>query len=356
MPVPMLMTARPKRGMMAPRLVHTKTIKTLKKFGIQIKGERPMKRFLCSGLVALLACGAGSVQAQTFPSRPITMYSPWTAGGPTDLAMRALAEAVSKPLNARVLVENKPGAGGALGATAVASSKPDGYTLSQLPLGVFRLPYMTNTTFDPSRDITWILNVAGYEFATNVLGKSPWKTWEELLAYAKANPGKLTYGHPGVGTSPHLTTVDIAQRLGIDWVHVPYPGSADSLRALRAGQIDIHVGSPPWAMVKNGDVRPLVTWGPTRSPKSPDVPTLKEKMGIVSNSPWGIGGAAGMDPKIVKILHDGFRKAMEDPALDKALDAVNMELYYMGGEEYQKWARAQFLEEKKTVDRLGQKQ
>jgi len=204
--------------MMTPHVVQTVPIKALKKFGNQTKGERLMKLHICGGLLAALACGA--VQAQTFPSRPIVMYSPWSAGGPTDLAMRALAEAVSKPLNGRVIVENKPGAGGALGATAAAASKPDGYTLTQLPLGVFRLPYMTNTTFDPIRDITWILNVAGYEFATNVQGKAQWKSWDELLAFAKANPGKLTYGHPGVGTSPHLTMVDIAQRLGISWVHV----------------------------------------------------------------------------------------------------------------------------------------
>src|SRR3954470_12142861 len=123
-----------------------------------------MNKKLTGVAAALLTCAAGSLHAQAFPSKPVTLYSPWTAGGPTDLAMRALAEATSKPLGVNVLVENKPGASGALGATAAAAAKPDGYTLSQAPLGVFRLPYMTKTTFDPIKDLSWIINIAGYEF------------------------------------------------------------------------------------------------------------------------------------------------------------------------------------------------
>jgi tripartite-type tricarboxylate transporter receptor subunit TctC len=315
-----------------------------------------MKPMLPGLMLCLLACTAGIAQAQNYPKlKPITLYVPWTAGGPTDLAVRGLAEAMSKTMGQRVLTENKPGASGAMGATLVAKMKPDGYTLTQLPLGVFRLPYMAKTDFDPLKHITWIINVAGYEFATNVRGDAPWKSWDELIAYAKANPGKISYGHPGVGTSPHLTMLDLANRLGINWVDIPFKGSADSLTALRGGELQVHVGSPPWQFVKNGEVRPLITWGPVRSPKAPDVPTLKERYGIVANSPWGLGGAAGMDPSVVKHIHDATRKAMDDPALHKALEATNMELFYMAGAEYQKWAREQFAEEKKTVERLGMK-
>lgn len=313
-----------------------------------------MKLLLRSSLLCLLTCFAGALQAQNYPSaRPVVLYVPWTAGGPTDLALRALADATTKTLGQRIIAENKPGSSGAMGATLVAKAKPDGYTLTQLPLGVFRLPYMTKTDFHPINHITWILNVAGYEFATNVRGDAPWKTWDDLVAYVKANPGKISYGHPGVGTSPHLTMQDIANRLGMKWVDIPYKGSADVITAIRGGQIQVQAGSPPWPLVKSGHIRPLITWGPKRSPKSPDVPTLQEKLGIISNSPWGIGGPAGMDPKVAKILHDAFHKAMDDPALAKALDAVNMELYYMAPAEYLKWARNQFLEEKKVVESLG---
>jgi tripartite-type tricarboxylate transporter receptor subunit TctC len=306
-------------------------------------------------LLSLATCAASGLHAQNFPARPVTLYSPWTAGGPTDISLRALAEATTKTLGQTVVVENKPGASGALGATAVAASRPDGYTLSQAPLGVFRLPYMTKTTFDPMKDLSWIINVAGYEFATNVRADAPWKNWDEFIAYAKANPGKVTYGHPGVGTSPHLTMADLAHRLGIQWTDIPYKGSADTVTALRGGHISATAGSPPWAFVPK-EVRPLITWGPKRSPRSPDTPTLQERYGIVANSPWGIVAAAGTDARIVKVLHDAFRKAMDDPNLHKALDATNMELFYMAGEEYLKWARAQYAEEKKTVERLGAKQ
>ncbi len=314
-----------------------------------------MKTSKFSPLIApfLLASLAFTAQAQTFPStKPVTLYVPWTAGGTTDLALRSLAEATTKTLGQKVLVENKPGASGAMGATLVAASRPDGYTLTQLPLGVFRLPLMTRTNFDPVKDLTWIINIAGYEFATNVRGDAPWKNWDEFIAYSKANPGKVTYAHPGVGTSPNLTMQILAQRLGIQWVDVPYKGSNDTVTALRAGQVMAIAASPPWSFVKTGEVRPLITWGPKRSPKAPDVPTLKERYDMLANSPWGVGGAAGMDPKVTKVLHDAFRKAMDDPALDKTLDAVNMEFFYMAGDEYMKWVRDTFAEEKKSHERL----
>lgn len=321
-------------------------------------GSKPMQwmpagimgSLLCTGLLAL---PAGSALGQAFPAaRPVTLYVPWTAGGPTDLALRALAESTTRPLGQKILVENKPGVSGAMGATLVATSRPDGYTLTQLPLGVFRLPMMSKTAFDPIKDLTWIINIAGYEFATNVRGDAPWKNWDDFLAYSKANPGKVTYGHPGVGTSPNLVMAALGQRLGIQWVDVPYKGSSDTVTALRAGQIMAVAGSPPWPFVKSGEVRPLITWGPKRSPKAPDVPTLKERYGILANSPWGIGGAPGMDARTTKVLHDAFRKAMDDPALEKALDAVNMELFYMAGEDYMKWIRETNEEERKAYERI----
>jgi tripartite-type tricarboxylate transporter receptor subunit TctC len=281
---------------------------------------------------------------------------PWPAGGTTDIALRALAEAVGRQLNQRFVVENKPGAGGALAAQQMAASaKPDGYTLAQLPLGVFRLPHMINTSFDPLRDLTWILNIAGYQFGVSVRADAPWKTWDELIAYVKANPGKLSFGHPGVGTSLHLTMEDLSQRLGLNWLHVPYKGTADVVVALRGGQVMAQAGSPPWELVEAGQVRTLVMWGNERSARLPAVPTLKEMYGIVANSPWGIGGPKGMDPKIVKILHDTFRRAMDDPQFVKTLDRVGMESYYMAGDDYMKWARRTAEEEKRTVERLGLK-
>ena len=315
-----------------------------------------MKHLLRAISIASLACAASLAQAQTYPaSKPVVMISPWVAGGPTDIAMRALAEATSKPLGQRVIIETKPGVSGTLGATSMTNTRPDGYTLTQLPLGVFRLPFMIKTSFDPMKDLTWISNIAGYEFATIVRGDAPWKNWDELVAYAKANPGKLFYGSTGPGTTPSITMEEIAAKLGIKWEAVAFKGAAESLAATRAGTVQLYASAPPWAMVKNGDLRPLIMWGPSRSPKAPDIPTLKERYGMVSNAPWGIGGPAGMDPKVVKVVNDAFRKASEDPAFLKTLDAINFELYYMPTEDYIKWAVQTAADERKTAERLGMK-
>jgi tripartite-type tricarboxylate transporter receptor subunit TctC len=310
----------------------------------------------CFFLLVLCAGIAHAQVADTFPERPITLICPWTPGGNTDIALRALADVAARNLGKRIVIDNRPGAGGALGPqNMAASAKPDGYTLSQIPLGVFRLPHMVKTAFDPLADLTWILNVAGYEFGVSVRADAPWKTWDEFIAYAKANPGKVSFSSPGIGTSLHLTMEDLSSRLGIQWLHVPYKGSADAVTALRGGQVMAQAGSPPWELVEAGQARPLVMWGDNRTPRAPNVPTLKELYGIVANSPWGIAGPKGMDARVVKILHDAFRRAMDDPVFIKALDRVGMAPYYMAGEDYLQWARRAAEEEKRAVERLGLK-
>ncbi len=296
------------------------------------------------------------VSVAQYPARSITLLVPWTAGGTSDIALRALAESASQHLKQNIIVVNKPGAGGALAAQQMAgSSKADGYTLSQLPMGVFRLPGMVKTSFDPVKDLTWIINIAGYQFGTNVRTDSPWKTWEELIAFTKANPGKISYSSPGAGTSLHLVMEDLALKLGLNWVHVPYKGTTDAVISLRSSQVQVQAGSPPWDLVEAGQVRPLIMWGNERNARVPNVPTLKEKYGIVANSPWGIGAPKGLDPAVVKILHDAFRQAMQEPSFDRLLDKVGMESFYMSGETYAKWTRQAFEDEKKAVQRLGLK-
>jgi tripartite-type tricarboxylate transporter receptor subunit TctC len=313
------------------------------------------RRLLTAAGAALLPLRSFAQTAEpAYPERNIILYCPWAAGGPTDLAMRSLADAVSKILPRRAIIENRPGAGGALGPQQLAqTAKPDGYTLSQVPLGIFRLPHMTKTTFDPLSDLTWILNVAGYEFGTMVRSDSPWKTWQDFIGYAKAHPGKITYGSPGIGTSLHLTMDDIAAREKLQWTQVPFKGTAESITALRGGHVNAVAGTPAWEFIDNGSVRLLSTWGPARNRRSPDVPILKELYGIVSNSPWGIAGPKGMDPRVVKIVHDSFRKASADPVFVQMLERVGMEVFYMAGDEYLKWRRETAAFEKSAVERLG---
>jgi tripartite-type tricarboxylate transporter receptor subunit TctC len=327
-----------------------------------MKRARPVdlrrRRIVTAASASLLPLsGPLRALAQTdvaYPERNILIYCAFAAGGPTDIAMRSLADAVNKLLPRRVIFENKPGAGGALASQQMTqSAKPDGYTLAQVPLGVFRLPHMTKTAFDPLNDLTWILNVAGYEFGTMVRADSPWKTWQDFVAYARANPGKINYGSPGIGTSLHLTMDDIAGRERVQWTQVPFKGTAESTTALRGGHVNAVAGTPAWELIDAGTVRLLTTWGPNRNRRSPNVPTLKELYGIVSNSPWGIAGPKGMDPRVVKIVHDTFRKASADPAFVQTLDRVGMEVFYMGGDDYLKWRRDAAAFEKAAVERLG---
>jgi len=314
------------------------------------------RRRLLALLAGALAAPRALAQAETgtYPDRPITLYCPWTAGGPTDIALRGLADALTRVLGGkRIIIENKPGAGGALGAQSMAATaKPDGYTLSQTPLGVFRLPHMVKTTFNPVTDLTWIICVSGYQFGITVRADSPWRTWQELVAQAKANPGKVSYASPGVGTSLHLTMEEIGQREGVQWLHVPFKGSADAYGALRGGQVDCQAGSPQWAAVEAGQIRVLNTWSDRRNPRTPDAPTLKEIYGIVANSPWGIAGPRGMDPRITRFLHDHIRRAMDDAAFLATLGRVGQEPYYLSSEDYTAFARTAYEKEGEVVARL----
>jgi tripartite-type tricarboxylate transporter receptor subunit TctC len=199
------------------------------------------RRHLIRFAAATLAAASLGAQAQAFPSKPIRLLIAFPAGGPTDITMRQLADNAGKILGQPVVVENKPGAGGTLPAQQLQTAAADGYTLAQIPLGVFRLPYTTRINWDPVKDINYVINVTGYAFGIIVPSDSPIRNWNDFVAYAKANPGKLSYGSTGTLTSPHLTTELIAQKLGIQLNHIPFKGSADLAQAISGG----HIMCPP---------------------------------------------------------------------------------------------------------------
>ncbi len=310
-------------------------------------------------LVQLAAAAAAipslSAFAQAFPARPIKLIIAFPAGGPTDITMRSLADNASKVLGQAVVVENKPGAGGTLPAQQLQTSPADGYTLAQIPLGVFRLPYTTKINWDPVKDISYVINVTGYAFGIVVPADSPLKTWTHFVGWAKANPGRLTYGSTGTLTSPHLTTELIAQELGIQLQHIPYKGSADLAQAIVGGHIMAAADSTGFApLVESGKLRVLNTWGEKRLPRFPDAPTLKELgLNIVQASPFGIGAPRGTPPAVVKRLHDAFKKAMEEPSYVQALARYDMLPMYMSSAAYGKFAQDTFVKEKALVEKLG---
>jgi tripartite-type tricarboxylate transporter receptor subunit TctC len=306
-----------------------------------------------AGFVLAMPVGA---QAQNFPARPVTLVVPWPAGGSTDVGMRALAGAAEKHLGQSIVVENRPGGSGTLGpGQMAATAKPDGYTIAQIPITVFRFPFMTKTSFDPATDFTYIIGVSGYTFGVVVRDDASWKTFRDLIGDARANPSRINYGTPGAGTSLHITMEQIAKQQGIKWTHVPFKGNADSVNALLGGHIHAVADSSGWAqLVNTGRFRLLVTWGAARTKNWPDVPTLREVgIDIISNSPFGIAGPRGMDPKVVGVLHDAFKKGMDEPSYAAAIANLDQESFYLSSADYQKFAMRQIDEARRFIAELG---
>jgi tripartite-type tricarboxylate transporter receptor subunit TctC len=310
---------------------------------------------LASCMLALATLTGGPVHAaDTFPTRAITLIVPWPAGGSTDTHLRKLSELASRHLGQPIIIENKPGAGGMLGPTAMArSAAPDGYTLSQLTVAAFRQPYMQKVDWDPLRDFTYIIGVSGYTFGMVVKSDSPFKTFQDLMAYAKANPGKMSYASTGTGTSPHLLVEELASKAGVEFLHVPFKGNADSTQALLGGHVMAQSDATGWGkFVDQGAFRLLVTFGEQRTRWG--APTAKELgYDVVSYSPYGIVGPKGMDPKVVKILHDAFRKAMDEPENAKMLQTLDQVYWYKSSDDYARWAAETYVGERALIERLG---
>ncbi|WP_368415974.1 tripartite tricarboxylate transporter substrate binding protein [Falsiroseomonas sp.] len=311
---------------------------------------------LAGAAAALLATPAVRAQGR-FPDRPIRLIVPWAAGGTTDIQMRVLAEQASRRLGQPVVVENRAGAGGVLGPQQLLNERPDGHVLSQMPISVFRHPQMASRAlFNPLEDFTWVIHATGYLFGIVVRADAPWQTLAQFLDFAKANPGRVNYGTPGVGTSLHITMEQIAGlRGGIDWTHVPFRGWAENAQALLGGQIQASADSSGWSdLVQSGQMRLLATWGPERAKRFPNVPTLRESgIDIVSISPYGLAGPKGMNADVVRVLHDAFREALFDPAHIAILDRFDMQPMYLGSDDYAAFARRQFAEEGAMIRRMG---
>lgn len=322
----------------------------------QIMVQRMRRGLLLAAAGAALAAPFGAAQAQAFPSKPITLIVPWPAGGSTDRHHRALAELASKHLGQQIVVENKPGAGGTLGPSTMAlTAKPDGYTIAQYPMGMLRVPHMQKVQWSPINDFTFIMGVSGYTFGFVVKSDSPHKTFKEYIEAARKQPEKIDYGSTGIGTSPHLLMEELSAKANVKLNHIPFKGNADLMQALLGGHVMAASDASGWdKFVDNGQMRLLVTFGENRTKRWPQVPTAKELgYGIVSQSPYGLVGPKGMDPAVVKTLHDAFKKAMDDPKHAEVLAQLNQDPWYRTGEEYKSWAISTYAKDKLLIDRLG---
>ncbi len=320
--------------------------------------NRITRRGALVGASALPLAASGAARAQTkYPDRPIKLIIPWAAGGPADGGFRILAQSASPKFGQQVVVENKAGASGIMGAMALQDAKPDGYTISQMHMSVLRQPLLNKSlTYHPINDLTYILQITGYVMGVVVRTEAPWKTLPELLAYAKANPGKLNWGTLGIGSTQHLAMerVGIAQG-GLSWTHAPYRGTADTLRALLGGEIDFASEASGWApMVQAGKLRLLAVFTAERAKRFPDSPTVKELgIDVVVDSPGGLVGPKGMDPALVKVIGDTFRAAAQEPEHLKFLDSMDQPLILLDGPAYRAEMLKTYEEERELLRRLN---
>jgi len=324
-----------------------------------LAGHSPDRRRIV-GAVAALAFGpafakAHAQSAAAYPSRPITLWVPWAAGGGTDLTLRVLAELTARLLGQKIIIENRGGAGGTLAMPVLQQAAPDGYTIAQMPQPVFRAPWTQKVTWDPIRDTTPIIQVSGVTFGIVVPTESPFQSLEDLLTWAQKHPGELTVSTNGFGTTPHLVMDDLMSRRQATYVHVPYKGTAEQMIAVSSGQVMAGVNSNGFApFVDGGKLRLLVTFGDQRTSRWPQVPTLKELgYGIVATSPYGLAGPRGMPPAVVQTLHQAFKTAMFEPAHIAELAKYDQELAYLGPDDYARVMRDAYQAERRTVERLG---
>ncbi len=318
-----------------------------------------ISKAMSAALVAAASLlSAGPAAAETFPSKPITLIVPWPAGGATDVVSRAMAESASQHIGQPIVVENKAGGSGTLGAvTLAASAKPDGYTIAQLPITVFRFPVMKGKkiSWDPFKDFTYIIHMTGYTFAIGTKSDSKFKTWKDVVDYAKANPGKLTYATPGAGTSLHIGMELIAGHDGFKATHVPFKGGAETTAALAGGHVDISVeGTSQLPLVEAGQIKLLMVWTANRLKRWPDVPSLRD-LGYpwTFDSPWGFAGPKGMDPAVVQKIHDAFKKSLDDPKVLAIMDKHLMPPNYADANGYLELVKKITAFEAEGVKRIG---
>jgi tripartite-type tricarboxylate transporter receptor subunit TctC len=312
---------------------------------------------LAMGLGGLgLALPSAAQPSPPYPGKPITLIVPWPAGGATDISMRILGDIAGRVLGVAVVVENKPGAAGTLVAPALRAAAPDGYIIGQLPLTLYRFPFQQKVSWDPLRDIAPIIQISGVTFGIVVPAHSAFMDVREMLAWARAHPGRLTVGSTGIGSTAHLAMEEIAALEGIRYVHVPYKGTADQMLAVAGGTLMAGVNSTGFApYVESGRLRLLAIFSAERSRRWPAVPTMRE-LGYpqaVYNSPYGIGAPAGTDAAIIRKLHDAFRLALFDPQHLAEIAKYDQEPAYLNTADYARHVKEVSARERLLLARLG---
>ena len=286
------------------------------------------------GAVMTIALAATAANAQSYPTGPVRVLVPFAAGGATDILARVFSERLQATLGQPFTVENRGGAAGQIAATAFSRSTPDGYTLMfSTAAPITTAPQMNDKTqYDPRKDFIPVAIVAVQPMWLATNANSPFKTFADAVQRGKANPGKLTYGSPGVGSEPHLVAEGAARSAGIQMIHVPFRGGGEVVNAMLGNQIDF--GSLSTASLaaglKQGTLRSLAVSSAQRNPDFPDVPTYAElgHGAVTIVGWWGLMALAGTPPAIVERLTRALETITKDPAVRDRLKATFVQVEY----------------------------
>jgi tripartite-type tricarboxylate transporter receptor subunit TctC len=308
-------------------------------------------------LAALLACAtaAPAFASDAYPSKPIQLVLPFPPGGSFDPIFRALANAAAQDLGQPVVLMHKPGAGGVMGTAGLATmNEADGYTIAVMHNSVIRAPLVQKVTWDPLRDFTYVIGMAGLVTGITVAANAPWRSMSELIDDARKRPGVLSWGNVGAISANRIYAERLAKAAGVKFNMVPFKGGAESFQALIGGHLDVY-GDPGFGpQVQGGKARLLATFTSQRLKRYPDVPTLKELgYDLAIESTLGLVAPKHLDAKIAARLQAAFQKGAGDPAYLQQLDSLDMQPNLLTGEAYTAYARAQFDREAKMLQEIG---
>ncbi len=328
-------------------------------------GRRPVRRGILAGIAALIAgvatVSAGALPAAAeYPDRPVRLIVPFTAGGSPDTTARRVAQRLTQELKQQFVVENRPGAAGNIGAETAARSAPDGYTLMMMANShVINPALYAKINYDVIKDFTPICLIVRGASMMVVPAGSPARSVKEFVDMAKANPGKLNFGSGGAGSPAHLAAEAFRQATGIDYIHVPYKGAPEIVRALLSDQVQ--VGFPTFetalGQVQQKTLRALATTGAKRSRVLPDTPTLLEALpdGFSLEGWLGLVAPAGTPPEVGNAIVAAMINALKDPAFREQLESGGSEIDFRAGADFGALLPGELVKWRKLVDGVGAK-
>lgn len=321
--------------------------------------KRATIRKLLGAVAAVTIVYAPSAAAQAFPAKPVRIIVPFGPGSGADIIARILADKLGEQMNASFVVENRDGAGGSIGTTLVAKSPPDGYTLALIPSS-YTVNLLPTAPYDPVKDFEHVARVASLPLVLVASQDAPFKTFAELIAYAKANPGKLNYANSGRGATTHLEMELLKKRYQLDVQDIPYKSFNTAIADVITGRVAFYYPAFPAVIpfIKSGQVRALGVGSEKRSEHIPDVPTMAEAAnapGYQAGTWYGILAPAGTPAAVVKVLDSNLALALKSSDVQKRFAGANVSVDYESAAKFRKTVEEETAKWEKLVEELGLK-